>query len=119
MTPLKEPAQIRLPRRRFVVSTACLAGLGLVGCQVNLPGSGEAPRRIRLAALEELLRRRWEGNVRELENAIERAVALGDGEEIRPEDLPMARPGGDAEWSDCIRELVARRILDYSSSLLR
>ena len=53
MTPLKEPAQIPLPRRRFVVSTACLAGLGLVGCQVNLPGSGEAPRRIRLAALED------------------------------------------------------------------
>ena len=30
----------------------------------------------------------WPGNVRELENAIERAVALGDGESLRPEDLP-------------------------------
>src|SRR5262249_9191197 len=28
------------------------------------------------------------GNVRELENAIERAVVLGQGEEIRPQDLP-------------------------------
>ncbi|MBX3277993.1 MAG: sigma 54-interacting transcriptional regulator [Acidobacteria bacterium] len=32
----------------------------------------------------------WPGNVRELENAIERAVVLGGGENIRPEDLPEA-----------------------------
>jgi two-component system response regulator PilR (NtrC family) len=30
----------------------------------------------------------WPGNVRELENAIERAIALGNGECLRPEDLP-------------------------------
>lgn len=30
----------------------------------------------------------WPGNVRELENAIERAVVLGSGDAIRPEDLP-------------------------------
>lgn len=30
----------------------------------------------------------WPGNVRELENAIERAVVLGSGEVIRPENLP-------------------------------
>ena len=30
----------------------------------------------------------WPGNIRELENAIERAVVLGTGEEIDPEDLP-------------------------------
>ncbi len=30
----------------------------------------------------------WPGNVRELENAIERAVVLGSGDIIRPEDLP-------------------------------
>jgi Nif-specific regulatory protein len=30
----------------------------------------------------------WPGNVRELENAVERAVVLGSGELILPEDLP-------------------------------
>ena len=30
----------------------------------------------------------WLGNVRELENVIERAVILCDGDEIRPQDLP-------------------------------
>ncbi|HEV2175876.1 MAG TPA: sigma 54-interacting transcriptional regulator [Terriglobia bacterium] len=32
----------------------------------------------------------WPGNVRELENAIERAVVLGSGDLILPEDLPEA-----------------------------
>jgi DNA-binding NtrC family response regulator len=32
----------------------------------------------------------WPGNVRELQNAIERAVVLGSGDQILPEDLPDA-----------------------------
>jgi DNA-binding NtrC family response regulator len=41
----------------------------------------------------------WPGNVRELENAVERAVVLGAGEEVGPEDLPdqvvgMGQPQG-------------------------
>jgi transcriptional regulator with GAF, ATPase, and Fis domain len=39
-------------------------------------------------ALACLQRYDWPGNVRELENAIERAVVLGSGELILPEDLP-------------------------------
>ena len=35
-----------------------------------------------------LLAHPWPGNVRELENAIERAVILGEGEVLRAEDLP-------------------------------
>ncbi|MDT8436451.1 MAG: sigma-54 dependent transcriptional regulator [Gemmatimonadota bacterium] len=39
---------------------------------------------------EELLRRyEWPGNVRELENAIERAMVIGQANRIRPEDLPL------------------------------
>jgi Nif-specific regulatory protein len=35
-----------------------------------------------------LLRYDWPGNVRELANAVERALVLGEGSLIRPEDLP-------------------------------
>jgi DNA-binding NtrC family response regulator len=42
----------------------------------------------------------WPGNVRELENAIERAVALGESDQILAEDLPEpvvdASPGPGA-----------------------
>ena len=43
-----------------------------------------------------LARYDWPGNVRELQNAIERALLLGDGELVRPEDLPEALVEGDA-----------------------
>ncbi len=38
-------------------------------------------------AVEFLLSRRWSGNVREMKNAIERAVLLGEGSLITPEDI--------------------------------
>jgi Nif-specific regulatory protein len=51
-------------------------------------------------ARDALLRYDWPGNIRELENAIERAVVLGSTEMILPEDLPesvlerqVAKPG--------------------------
>jgi two-component system NtrC family response regulator len=39
-------------------------------------------------ALRHMYQYDWVGNVRELENVIERAVILCDGDEIRPQDLP-------------------------------
>jgi DNA-binding NtrC family response regulator len=39
-------------------------------------------------ALRALEQHAWPGNVRELRNAVERAIVLGDGEWIRPDDLP-------------------------------
>jgi Nif-specific regulatory protein len=42
------------------------------------------------AARKCLLAHEWQGNVRELENAIERAVVLGSTPTILPEDLPEA-----------------------------
>jgi DNA-binding NtrC family response regulator len=41
-------------------------------------------------ALGYLVRYNWPGNIRELENAIERAVVVGTTDVIRPEDLPDA-----------------------------
>ena len=40
------------------------------------------------AAYHLLIRNRWAGNVRELENAIERAVLVAKGIEVQPDDLP-------------------------------
>jgi DNA-binding NtrC family response regulator len=40
-------------------------------------------------AMDELMLYDWPGNVRELENAVERAVVVGKGREILPEDLPI------------------------------
>lgn len=42
------------------------------------------------AAIKTLELYDWPGNVREMENVIERTVALTDGELIRPQDLPSA-----------------------------
>jgi DNA-binding NtrC family response regulator len=36
-----------------------------------------------------LLQHNWPGNVRELENAIERAMVVGGGDKIQPEDIPV------------------------------
>jgi Nif-specific regulatory protein len=41
------------------------------------------------AAMEKMIDYHWPGNVRELRNAIERAVVLGNGSEILPDDLPI------------------------------
>jgi DNA-binding NtrC family response regulator len=51
----------------------------------------------------------WRGNVRELENALERAVILGDGPIITPADLPsdLAADLGDAQAGDDLREALA------------
>jgi Nif-specific regulatory protein len=46
-------------------------------------------KKISLGAEKLLLAYDWPGNVRELKNCIERAVVLGQGEVIQPEDLPI------------------------------
>ena len=50
-------------------------------------------------AMEELLRYRWPGNVREMKNVIERAVVLTRGEYIDPDDLLLSqlKTAGDTE----------------------
>jgi Nif-specific regulatory protein len=40
------------------------------------------------AAMKALVRYEWPGNIRELQNAIERAVVLGSADSVLPEDLP-------------------------------
>ena len=43
-------------------------------------------------AMDEMMLNEWPGNIRELENAIERAVVVSKKRKILPEDLPIFRP---------------------------
>jgi DNA-binding NtrC family response regulator len=58
--------------------------------------NGSRVREFAPEALQALVGMRWEGNVRELENAVERAVVLASGPRVERSDLP-SDDGGDAE----------------------
>ena len=56
-----------------------------------------SPRRASTdAAMRRLVAHDWPGNIRELENAIERAVVLGCGETIDASDIPLFRDAEEA-----------------------
>jgi DNA-binding NtrC family response regulator len=62
------------------------------------------------ATMRRLLAAPWRGNVRELDNALERAVILGDGPILTPADFPadlIASAGASAEVED-LREALRR-----------
>ena len=67
----------------------------------------------------------WPGNVRELENAIERAVVMGDGKRIMADDLPIKKTVVELEKGvevgmtlkeaqDVFRKAFVRRTLAYT-----
>jgi two-component system response regulator PilR (NtrC family) len=55
------------------------------------PAAGKSIVRVQAQCLEALCRYEWPGNVRQLENTVERAVALESSEELHVE-LPAERP---------------------------
>ncbi len=75
------------------------------------------------AALDQLMRHSWPGNIRELENAIEHAVAVCSSQHIRVRDLPERRShvtGGGGESMAHLTLHQARAIFEkqYIESLL-
>ncbi len=82
-------------------------------------------------ALERIRSHRWPGNLRELCNAVERAVILARGTLIMPEDLPTemrtaqnpgSQPADDVKIGalislDKLEEVHIRRILEKTTSL--
>ena len=72
----------------------------------------DRPRRLSPAAIERLKRCRWEGNARELENVIERALALCERPEIGPEDLPLPEEPAleSADGRTLLREALDRSL---------
>jgi DNA-binding NtrC family response regulator len=71
---------------------------------------GRAVRGISRDALRLLAGHEWKGNIRELSNAIERAVIFAPAEEIAPDDLPdpvRAATPRDPEYAANLREATA------------
>jgi DNA-binding NtrC family response regulator len=68
-----------------------------------------------------LLACRWKGNVRELDNALQRAVILGEGPLIAPTDLPpdLVPPADDPALVDDLGEAVRRFEKQHVERLLR
>ena len=57
--------------------------IGKLCASMNRP----EPPQVAPEALDQLIRYNWPGNVRELENAVERALVIGRGRELRPPDF--------------------------------
>jgi DNA-binding NtrC family response regulator len=72
-------------------------------------------------AMQLLLACRWRGNVRELDNALQRAVILGEGPLITPADLPpdLAPVEGDPALVDELDEAVKRFQKQHIERILR
>jgi len=76
---------------------------------------GKAEKAISPEARELLEGHRWAGNVRELENAIERAMVIGREPELLPEDLPFRAhatgPGPDKLSLEAMEKEHIQRVL--------
>jgi DNA-binding NtrC family response regulator len=71
---------------------------------------GRRFRGVSYEALQLLLACPWKGNVRELDNALQRAVILGEGPLVTPADLPpdLAPVADDPALVDDLGEAVRR-----------
>jgi DNA-binding NtrC family response regulator len=69
--------------------------------------AGKGNVRLSAEALDQLTRLPWEGNARELENSIERALALCSGAQIGVEDLPSASSSGEPAFEDNLLRVAA------------
>jgi DNA-binding NtrC family response regulator len=84
-----------------------------------------APKRLSAVALERLLAHSWPGNVRELRHAVERAVILGAGPMLEPEDFSLSAapraesvapsPAAESARLDAIEKDAIVRVLQAHS----
>ena len=74
-------------------------------------------------AMDVLMRHDWPGNVRELENAVERALVVGRGAEIRPNDFSFQfqgdEPKGGKTLDDIERAHIERILRETQHNLSR
>jgi len=80
---------------------------------------GLANRTVSPAGLEWLGAHPWKGNVRELQNAIERAVVLSDKEELGPDDFArFERAAGTEEGGGTLPAFLDARTKEHLASVL-
>jgi len=70
------------------------------------------------AAMDVLRNHAWEGNVRELENTMERAVLIGGGENVEPEDLLLDRSESGTETPGALAVKAGRTVHAMEKELI-
>jgi DNA-binding NtrC family response regulator len=68
--------------------------------------SGGKLKRVSVEALSVLTHHDWQGNVRELENFIERAIIMGEEDTIQPSDLPAAMSETELQIASSPGEII-------------
>jgi len=69
-------------------------------------------------AMDVLLNHVWEGNVRELENTMERAVLIGSGRHISPQNLLLDASENKSEFQDTFSFKAGRTVRDMEKELI-
>jgi two-component system, NtrC family, response regulator len=84
------------------------------------------PKRFSKTAIEALKRHSWQGNVRELQNKIKRALVLAEGPLIGPMDLELQIPQGSVPApgstlrearEDLERDIISRKLRENSGNI--
>ncbi|HLM97742.1 MAG TPA: sigma-54 dependent transcriptional regulator [Bryobacteraceae bacterium] len=73
----------------------------------------QEPPQVAPEAMDLLIRNNWPGNVRELENAVERALVIGRGKELRPADFSFQLQAAGAPANGRSLEDVERAHIEY------
>src|SRR6266850_501992 len=81
--------------------------------------SGNAPARLTADAVEELRGYDFPGNIRELENILERALALSGSREIDVEDLRLSAPANAASAAEAGAGVEPGALPDYLDQIER
>jgi DNA-binding NtrC family response regulator len=87
---------------------------------------GRSPKEIAPEAMDALLRHAWPGNIRELENAIERACVSSQGDLIQAGNLPadvtcliQAKVASRIDWSRPLSELLGNLTAKFERAYIR
>ncbi len=96
-----------LRERRSDIPLLCNYFLKKLATNINKPVTGFSPE-----AVEQLKAYHWPGNVREMRNAIERAVVVAKGSSIAVDDLPIPPPSKTSPEDQSLEAVERAHIKD-------